>query len=145
MFWRNYYPVGLGCHIEQAKADFWRDEILLDFISSSLHLGNPELGFTKILTELKILTGEVGLDFEVSLQLSLFLRGWLYVILFCLSVMEDADTRLLPGPSQRRQDRDVLLHPSEHYTWTARPTGSCKSVQQVLEREQAPLSYSHEH
>lgn len=64
--------MGLGCHIDQAKADLWRDEILLDFISIPLHLGNPEIGFTKILTGLKILTGEAGLDFEVSLQLSLF-------------------------------------------------------------------------
>lgn len=99
-----------------------------------LHLGYSELGFTKILTGLKILTGEVGLNFEASLQLCLFLRGQLYPMLFCLSVMKDVDIRrLFPGLS-------VLFHPSECYTWTARSTGRCKSAWHVQAREQAPLS-----
>lgn len=110
-----------------------------------LHLGNPELGFTKILSGLKILPGEVGLNFEVSLQLSLFLTGQLYPTLFCLSVTEDADIRLLPWPSQRRKERGILFHPGECYTWAARATGRYKSARHVQEREQEPLSQSHEH
>lgn len=99
-----------------------------------LHLGYWELGFTKILTGLKILTGEVGLNFEASLQLCLFLRGQLYPMLFCLSVMKDVDIRrLFPGLS-------VLFHPSECYTWTARSTGRCKSAWHVQAREQAQLT-----
>lgn len=36
MFWGNYYPMGLGFHIDQAKADFWTDEILLALISTCI-------------------------------------------------------------------------------------------------------------